>query len=155
MAKEVLEMEIKSNTKGATKDMKDLGAETKKAKGGMGALGKAVKGVGNAMKGLGIIAIVAAAFQALKEALERNQKIMNTVNVIMTTVFITFNQVVDVLVDTYNWVTKSSERFNGLGKVLSGLVTLGLTPLKLAFFGVKLGIEQLMLAWEKSPLGGS
>jgi len=154
MAKEVLEMEIKSNTKGATKDMKDLGAETKKAKGGMGALGKAVKGVGNAMKGLGIIAIVAAAFQALKEALERNQKIMNTVNVIMTTVSITFNQVVDVLVDTYNWVTKSSERFNGLGKVLSGLVTLGLTPLKLAFFGVKLGIEQLMLAWEKSPLGG-
>ena len=47
---------------------------------------------------------------ALKEALERNQKVMNTVNSVMSAVSTTFNQVVDVLVDTYNWVTKSSER---------------------------------------------
>ena len=32
-------------------------------------------------------------------------------------------------------------------------MTLALTPLQLAFFGLKLGVQQLMLAWEKSPLG--
>jgi len=79
---------------------------------------------------------------------------MNTVNTVMTTISTTFNQVVEVLIDTVKWVTESSDRFDGLSKVLGGLITLTLTPMKLAFFGIKLGIEQLMLAWEKSPLGG-
>ena len=170
MADELV-MNVKSNIKSVTKDTDELGESIVKAtdetknldKGleetgksgskGFKAIGTAVKGFGLALKAAGI-GLIISLFVTLKEALERNQKVMNAVNTVMTTVSITFNQVVDVLVDTYNWVTKSSERFNGLGKVLSGLVTLGLTPLKLAFFGIKLGIEQLMLAWEKSPLGG-
>ena len=167
MAKEVLEMEIKSNTgevtKGVEKAVKstkklaeeteDVGKAAKKSTGAFGLLGKAARGVGNALKSLGIIAILAAAFTALKEAMERNQKVMDTVNNIMTTVSTTFNQVVNVLVETYNWVTKSSDRFNGLGKVLRGIMTLALTPLQVAFFGLKLGVQELVLAWEKSPLG--
>ena len=157
MAKEVLELEVKSNIKSTTKDTKDLGKGLedagKSGSKGFKAIGTAVKGFGMALKAAGI-GLLVALFVSLKEAMERNQKVMNTVNTIMTTISTTFNQVVDVLVDTYNWVTKSSERFDGLGKVLSGVVTLSLTPLKLAFFGIKLGIEQLMLAWEKSPLGG-
>ena len=152
MAKEVLEMEVKSNVGDVTKDVKGLGTATEGASGSFGKLGTAVKGMGTAIKAAGI-GLIVAAFMALKEALERNQKVMNTVNSVMSAVSTTFNQVVDVLVDTYNWVTKSTERFDGLGKVLKGIITLALTPLKTAFFGLKLGVEQLQLAWAK--LNGS
>ena len=153
MAKEVLELEVKSNVGTVTKDVEGLGKATDTAKGGFKGLGTAVKGVGMALKAAGI-GLIVAAFMALKEALERNQKVMNVINSVMSTVSTTFNQVVDVLVDTYEWVTKSSERFDGLGKVLSGLMTLALTPLKVSFYSIKLAVESLMLAWEKSPLGG-
>ena len=67
-----------------------------------------LKGIGTALKSLGIIGIIAAAFTALKEALGRNQKVMDAVSTVMTTISTTFNQLVDVLVDTYNWVTSST-----------------------------------------------
>ena len=171
MAKEVLEMEVKSNIKNVTKETDKLGKSIGKAsdetkdldKGleetgksgskGFRAIGTAVKGFGMALKAAGI-GLVIALFVSLKEALERNQKVMDTVNTIMGTISITFNQVADVLTDVYDWVTKSSDRFDGLGKVMSGLMTLALTPLQLAFYGLKLGVQQLILAWEKSPLGG-
>jgi hypothetical protein len=166
MAKEVLEMEVKSNIGKVSKDMDKLADNTERAADeqsalnkstGLGAIGfsrltNVVVAFGTALKALGI-GIAIAAFVALQEAMGRNQKVMNTVNTIMTTVSTTFNQVVGVLVDTYNWVTKSTDRFNGLGKVLRGVMTLSLLPLQLAFFGLKLGVQQLMLAWEKSPLG--
>ena len=171
MAKEVLEMEVKSNIKNVTKETDALGKSIGKAsdetkdldKGleetgksgskGFKAIGTAVKGFGMALKAAGI-GLVVALFVTLKEALERNQKVMNTVNTIMTAVSTTFNQVVSVLTDTVKWVSESTSRFDGLGKVMSGLMTLALTPLQLAFFGLKLGVQELVLAWEKSPLGG-
>jgi hypothetical protein len=74
---------------------------------------------------------------------------MDTVNTIMGTISTTFNQLANVLVEVINWTTESTDRFDGLGKTLSGLVTLALTPLKVAFFGLKLGIQEVQLAWEK------
>ena len=168
MAKEIIEAEIKSNigdvAEGidkAAKSTKELGTETEKvgdaAKGtkkSFGIMGKAVKGVGTAFKALGIIAIVTAAFTALKEAMERNQKVMDIVNKIMTTISTTFNQVINVLTDTVKWVTESSDRFDGMTAVIKGLMTIALTPLKLSFYAIKLGVESAMLAWENSFLGG-
>ena len=133
-------------TKGLAKETEDVGKAAKSSGGGVKKLGK---GFGTLVKSLGIIGLIAAAFTALKEALERNQKVMDVVNTIMTTISTTFNQVVDVLTDTIKWVTESSDRFDGLGKVLGGLVTLSLTPLKLAFYGLKLGVQEVQLAWEK------
>jgi hypothetical protein len=167
MATEVLELTVKSNIGELSKDtqaiieaIKDAKKETKelsKETEGVGeSSAKSVSGVkkltgafGGLMKSLGIVAIVASVFTTLKEALERNQKVMDTVNTIMGTISTTFNQVAGVLVDVYNWTTKSTDRFDGLGKTLSGLVTLALTPLKVAFFGLKLGIQEVQLAWEK------
>ena len=167
MAKEVLEMEVKSNigevSKGidsATKSVGKLADETKKVDGATKTASKGFKGMGTAIKGVGIalkaagIGLIIALFVALKEAVERNQKAMDLMETAMSTVSTTFNQVVTVLTDVVKWVTESSDRFDGLGKVLSGVVTLSLTPLKVAFYGLKLGIEQVMLAWEDSPLGG-
>jgi hypothetical protein len=167
MAKEVLELTVKSNIGELSKDtqaiieaIKDAKKETKelsKETEGVGeSSAKSVSGVkkltgafGGLMKSLGIVAIVASVFTTLKEALERNQKVMDTVNAIMGTISTTFNQVADVLVEVINWTTESTDRFDGLGKTLSGLVTLALTPLKVAFFGLKLGVQEVQLAWEK------
>jgi hypothetical protein len=167
MATEVLELTVKSNIGELSKDtqaiieaIKDAKKETKELSKETEGVGKSseksVSGVkkltgafGDLMKSLGIVAIVASVFTTLKEALERNQKVMDTVNTIMGTISTTFNQVADVLVEVFNWTTKSTDRFDGLGKTLSGLVTLALTPLKVAFFGLKLGVQEVQLAWEK------
>jgi hypothetical protein len=155
MAKEVLEMEVKSNVGDVTKDVKGLGTATEGASSSFGKLGTAVKGMGTALKAAGI-GLIIAAFMALKEALERNQKVMNTVNSVMSAVSTTFNQVVDVLVDTYNWVTKSTERFDGLGKVfnnigsiIKNLIKIALTPLRLSVIGFKTDLALVKLGWEK------
>jgi hypothetical protein len=166
MAKEVLELTVKSNigevTKGTDDLRKSIGKASDETKDldkrleetgnsgskGFRAIGTAVKGFGMALKAAGI-GLAIALFVSLKEALERNQKVMDTVNTIMGTISTTFNQVANVLVEVFNWTTKSTDRFDGLGKTLSGLVTLALTPLKVAFFGLKLGIQEVQLAWEK------
>jgi hypothetical protein len=166
MAKEVLELTVKSNIGEVTKETDDLGKSIGKASDetkdldkrleetgnsgskGFRAIGTAVKGFGMALKAAGI-GLAIALFVSLKEALERNQKVMDTVNTIMGTISTTFNQVANVLVEVINWTTESTDRFDGLGKTLSGLVTLALTPLKVAFFGLKLGIQEVQLAWEK------
>ena len=171
MAKEILNLEVKSNIESVVKETDDLGVslgksvdETKDLGSGLedaGAKGKkgfalvtgGVKAFGLALKAAGI-GLVIAILASLKEALERNQTVMNAVNTIMTTLSTTFNQVVEVLTEVYTWVTDSSERFDGLTKVIGGLMTLALTPLKLAFYSIKLAIEGALLAWEDSFLGG-
>ena len=167
MAKEVLELEVKSNigevSKGidkATKSVGKLADEAKKVDGatktastGFKGMGTAIKGMGMALKAAGI-GLIIALFVALKEAVERNQKAMDLLETVTSTISTTFNQVVTVLTDVVKWVTESSDRFDGLGKVLSGIATLALAPLQLAFYSLKLGIQQVMLVWEASPLGG-
>ena len=171
MAKETLNLEVKSNIKSVTKDTDKLGEsigksvdETKdlgtgledagsKGKKGFALVTGGVKAFGLALKAAGI-GLVIAILASLKEALERNQTVMNAVNTIMTTLSTTFNQVVVVLTEVYTWVTDSSDRFDGLTTVITSLMTLALTPLKLAFYSIKLAIEGLLLAWEDSFLGG-
>jgi len=116
-------------------------------------LGSAVKGVGTAFKALGI-GLVVAAFAALANAMSKNQKVMDGINSILGTIGIVFTQISNVLIDVYENVSKSSENFNALGKVMSGLLTLAITPLKAGFFGIKLAIQQAQLIWEKSFFGG-
>jgi len=159
--KVTIEAEVKSNIgevkEGVDKTRESIEGLNKAAKDGskgMTRLRGAVGKVGAALNKLGIVAVLAAAFMSLKEALGKNQTSMNTVNKVMTTVSTTFNQVVDVLIDTYNWVIKSSDRFNGLTKVLKAMITLVLTPIQVAFNGIKLGVQSAMLAWENSFLGG-
>ena len=160
-------MEVKSNigevSKGidsATKSVGKLADETKKVDGATKTASKGFKGMGTAIKGVGValkaagIGLIIALFVSLKEAVERNQTAMDLMETVLSTISTTFNQVVVVLTDVVKWVTESTDRFDGLGKVLSGIVTLSLTPLKLAFYGLKLGIQELTLAWEDSALGG-
>jgi hypothetical protein len=163
MKKEVLEVEVKTgqseaNIKDVVDAIKDLnqnivsgnkktedslkGVEQQSKKtrnilGGITKLFKAALGIG----------IVVQAFQLLKDTFMANQKVADVFSNVMETVSIVFNQVVDAVV-------KGNGEFNALGKVLSGLVTIGLTPIKLGFYGIKLGLQQAQLAWEDSFFGG-
>ena len=123
MAKEVLELTVKSNIGEVTKETDYLGKSIGKASDetkdldkrleetgrsgskGFRAIGTAVKGFGMALKAAGI-GLVIALFVSLKEALERNQKVMDTVNTIMGTISTTFNQLANVLVEVINWTTE-------------------------------------------------
>tara|TARA_R110002074_G_scaffold1392_1_gene8185 strand:- start:284 stop:1999 length:1716 start_codon:yes stop_codon:yes gene_type:complete len=140
-------------TKDAAKATEDSAKATKSASKATKALGKSFKGVGLAMKAAGI-GLVMALFSKLKEVLEQNQTVMDLVSTAMNTISVVFNEVSDVVTDVYDSVTKSSEGFEGLGKVLSNVMTISLLPMKAAFYGIKAGILALMIAWEDSFLGG-
>jgi len=148
MAQEVLELEVKSNIGEVSKDIDELGKGAKKSKAPLRGLAGGFKAIGVAMKAAGI-GLVIAAFMALKDALSKNQKVMDTVSAVIGTISTTFTQIVDVLVDTYNMVTSSSKNFDAMGKVLKGVVTIALTPMKLAFDAIILVGQEAMLLFYK------
>ena len=145
--------EIKKEIDDNKKSVKDLEKATKAGEKGFSLMSTAARGIGLALKAAGI-GIIVAGFVALKEALERNQKVIDFFNTAMTTISTTFNQIVETLTDVVVWVTASTERFNGLASVLKGVMTIAITPLKLSFQAIKLAIQQGQLAWEESFLGG-
>ena len=154
MAKEVLELDVKTNIKGVTKDVDDLGKSLKStnkqaeqlepaAEGGASGfkkVGLAVRAVGAAMKAIGI-GLIISAFVALKEAFMRNQEAADFLKTSMTTISITFNEVVNVIVNMVKWVNKNSKQFEPYVKVMKGLIAFGLEPLKLAFNTTELAIR--------------
>jgi hypothetical protein len=112
----------------------------------------AVIGFGSALKALGIGLIVAGVAK-LTEALGRNQKIANAVSTVFNVIGIVFDKFVGTIVETVSAISKANGGFDGMKKVIGGLITLSITPLKLAFYGVKLAIQEGQLLWEKSFLG--
>ena len=145
--------DLKKELETVKKGVDDIGKTAKKTEKSTGALRKGISGIGLALKAAGI-GIALKAFRFLTEALQRNQKIANLLSTAFETVSIVFNEVTNVLVGVYENVSKSTENFDALGKVLMGVLTLSVTPLKLSFYAIKLGIQQAMLAWEDSFLGG-
>ena len=118
---------------------------------------KGVKKVGVSLKGLaaatGIIFVLQKAFEFVSSAVQENQEVMDGLNVVFKTAQIIFNEVLGVITDVYKSVTSASENFDALGKVIGGLLTLSVTPLKVAFYGIQLGIQAAQLAWEQSVFG--
>jgi hypothetical protein len=118
-----------------------------------GSVSKRIKGFGLALKAAGF-GLVISALKSMKEIFSENQRVVDVFSTAFEAFSIVINQVVTAFIDTYDAVAKSSENFNGLSKVLGGLITIGITPLKLGFFYIKLGIQQAQLAWEQSFFGG-
>ena len=118
---------------------------------------KGVKKVGVSLKGLaaatGIIFVLQKAFEFVSSAIQENQQVMDGLNVVFKTAQIVFNEVLGVITDVYKSVTSASENFDALGKVIGGLLTIAVTPLKVAFYGIQLGIQAAQLAWEQSVFG--
>lgn len=144
---------LKKELETVNKGVADIGKTAKKTEKNTGLLRKGISGIGLALKAAGI-GIALKAFQFLTDALQRNQKIANLLSTAFETVSIIFNEVTNVLVGVYENVSKSTENFDALGKVIMGVITIQLTPLKMAFFAIKLAVQSAMLAWEDSFLGG-
>lgn len=162
----VVDIEFQTNVKKISKDLesvKDALSETNEnledikntSKGTESALkkvGNGFKGVGLAMKTLGI-GLVIEAFNFLKEIMMQNQTVMDGVAVVTETLGVIFNEVTSVVTDVFNAVSDSTEGFEGLKKVIGGLLTIAVTPLKLAFYGITLAVQEGQLAWEQSFFG--
>ena len=127
-------------------------AGKKVASGGLKAISTGLKGIGKAYIAAGI-GIIVAGFTFLYNALKENQEVMDAFNVVFETLSIIGSQVSDVIVSVYKNVASASENFDALGKVVKSLLTIAITPLKLAFDGIKLGLQSAQLAWEESFFG--
>ena len=142
---EDLNREVVNSNKDTAKSLKGVESASRDAAGGIKAIGTGLKAIG--------IGLVVAALTTLKDLFSQNQKVVDTFNVIFETSAQVVGQVSTAFVDIYNALTKSTDQLDALGKVVSGLITISFVPLKLAFYGVKLGIDTAMLAWENSFLG--
>ena len=129
---------------------KSFGAAKKGAKG----LAGGFKLIGTAIKAAGI-ALVVGLFVALKTAVEQNQKVIDALAVVMETVSVVMAEVSRVLTDVYENVASSSKNFDALGRVLKNILNVVITPVKLAFQGIKAAIVGAQLAWEQSWLGNN
>jgi hypothetical protein len=147
--------EIKSlnkNLDNTTDEVKKVGKSTNEVEKSTKTLADGFKGVGLAIKAMGI-GLVISAMGTLKEVFMSNQKVADAVATGFGTVVNVFTKVVDVVVSVVEKVNKSSDGFKGLSAVISGLITLSLTPLKLGFYAISLAIDEARLAWEESFFG--
>tara|TARA_R100001440_G_scaffold44488_2_gene64289 strand:- start:4022 stop:5710 length:1689 start_codon:yes stop_codon:yes gene_type:complete len=82
MAKEILEIEVKSNIEQAAKDTDKLGVSANKASGGFTKMGGALKGMGMILRTAGIGAIIALIAKFI-QTLSKNQKVIDFFNTSM------------------------------------------------------------------------
>ena len=126
MAKEVLEMEVKSNIGEVAKDTKKLTTESTKAQKGVGGISKAFKGMGTAIKAAGI-GLVVALLAKLMEVFSKNQKVLDTFNTAMTALSIAFNDLFGFIEKNVGTVigyfedlfTNPAEKIQELGRAIT------------------------------------
>jgi hypothetical protein len=133
----------------SVKSIKDT---TSGAENGFKKIKTAAVGVGTALKAAGI-GLIISSFVALKSAFEQNQEVATTFSAVMETISIVFNKTVGAVISAAKASYEATGGFNALAKVMGGLLNIVLAPLKLTFFSLKLGIQELQIAWEKSFFG--
>lgn len=148
-----LNKEVTTTSEETNDGLKSIEKQSKGTFKAVKTIGKGIKGLGLALKAAGFGLIMKAA-DAFFEVLKTNQPVADAMAVGFEFLSQILNQVSSALIDTYNAVSKSTENFDALGKVVMALLNLSFTPLKLAFFGIKLGLQQAQLAWEDSFFGG-
>jgi len=134
------------------KQVEELNKNAKGGVSGFKKMGKAAKGLGVAFKAAGI-GLIIAGLAALKSAFTSNQETANKFSVIMETISIVFQKTVGAIIDAVNATSKANGGFKALGKVMGGIIDLALAPFQAAFFGIKLGVLEAQLIWEKSIFG--
>jgi len=130
----------------------DVGKSGKKASTGLKSVSKGFKGIGLALKAAGI-GLIIGLFVALKDVLSQNQKVLDAVNTITTAVSLVFNAVTTAVTNAFDAVTKTNGGFNATIEIVKSLLTIAITPLKLAFFAIKGALLGAQLAFEESFFG--
>ena len=148
------EKEAQKQAENLQSEVNDIGKVSKNTSTSVKSIGKAFSGVGLAMKALGI-GLLLSALATMKDLFSQNQRVVDIFSTAFETMSIVINQVTDALFNVYDSVSKNSENFDALGKVLGGINTIHLTPLKLSLYAIKLALQEANLAWEKSIFGGN
>ncbi|UAB84348.1 hypothetical protein INR75_19695 [Zunongwangia sp. SCSIO 43204] len=134
----------RDNTDAISKQKSNVGNYTEsinKAKVGIKAFGSALKTAG--------IGLAIAAFARLSNAISKNEKVMVVLNTVMNTLSAIIQPIISAVVDGAKAAYEATGGFDALGRVVSSLITLGLTPLKVAFYGVKDAIISAQLGYER------
>ena len=131
---------IEESSEKGSKGIKEIGTASKIA-------GKGIKGIGTAMKAAGI-GYVVAAVAGLFAIMRQNQKVVDFMSSAMNTLQLGVNAVGNAISTAYNKVVEATDGFDALKKTISGLLTVAITPLKLAFFKVKEAIQAANLAYQ-------
>ena len=150
---EKLNKAINETGDSSKKSLKSIDESTKKTAKATSLLSKGFKGVGLALKGLGL-GFVIKIVDKLSEAFSSNQQIVDIMNTAFETVSIVVKQVTDVFSDVFGKVSEATGGFDALGKVLGGALSIAVNTIGLTIQGITLGIQKARLAWEESFLGG-
>ena len=142
---EDLNQDVVKGNKGTSVGLKGVEESAKVATKGIRSLGVTLKAIG--------IGLLLSSLATLKELFERNQKAVDAFNVVFETAAEVIGQTVTAFTDIYDALTKSSDQFDALGKVMSGILTIVLTPFKNTFYAIQLAIQNAQLIWEKSFFG--
>jgi hypothetical protein len=160
MAKQEIPIKITVDTKDAQGDVENLkkgvddtGKSVKKAGEEAKKGGGFFNGLWGTMKAFAGIGIISKGFDILSDAFSKNQKVADLLSAVTGTLASLLTQVIDVITGVIDRVSKSTNGFEALGKVMKGLLTLVLTPFKLVFFEIKLAVQALQLSWETSIFG--
>ena len=89
-------------SKEAAKDLESVGGASKKSSGGIKKIGVSIGGL---VKAAGIIGLISIAFDVLKDAFGKNQKVLDAFNIATTALGIAFNDLFNYLSDNIGPIT--------------------------------------------------
>lgn len=160
--------ELEKNLGGVQKETADVGKEAKKTGGiiskafnGLKSVvtkpfelaKKAATGLGNILKGGLGLGLIVGAVDKLSESFNANQKVVDAVNKVMTTLSIIFNQIAEAIFGAVEEQSKLNGGFDATKKVLGGLISGVLNVFVGIIQGIKLAVQEVQLAWEQSFFG--
>ena len=160
--------ELEKSLGGVQKEAADVGKEAKKTGGiinkAFDGLKKVVtapfelakraaSGLGNLLKGGLGLGLVVGVVDKLSESFQSNQKVVDAVNKVMTTLSIIFSQITEAIFGAVEEQSKLNGGFDATKKVLGGLISGVLNVFVGIIQGIQLAVLETQLAWEKSFFG--
>jgi hypothetical protein len=160
--------ELEKNLGGVQKEAADVGKEAKKTGGiinkafnGLKKVvtapfelaKKAASGLGSLLKGGLGLGLLIGVVDKLSEAFQSNQKVVDAVNKVMTTLSIIFSQITEAIFGAVEEQSKLNGGFDATKKVLGGLISGVLNVFVGIIQGIQLAVLETQLAWEKSFFG--
>ena len=137
----------KESSKEAVKSVEKIGDSAEKQGKVMQKLNGAVKAVGTSLKALGI-GLVIALVAKFTEVLSNNQKVVDAVSTVSTTLSIVINQLFNAFSSIASKISEATGGFNALGEVVGSLVKIAFNNLKITILQLQGGFAALKLAYE-------
>lgn len=152
----IIDVETKVDNKGldnVDKSLENISENSSKAKKGLSDMSDGAKKLTASFKDIAKTLGFVELLKTLKDVFMQNQKVADLFATAMGTVNIVFNQVVDAVTKVVENVAKATNNFEGLTNVLKGSFGVALNAIKLTFYDLKIAVQAIQLAWEKSIFG--